>query len=116
MSESDCLFCKIANRQIKADIVAEEDGLIAFKDINPQAPTHLLIIPLEHIPRLDDLSASHTTMIGKLFHFVNRLAKQYQLNTDGYRVVVNCGEKAGQTVLHLHYHLLGGRQLQWPPG
>jgi len=116
MSESDCLFCKIANSQVKAEIIAEEDSLIAFKDINPQAPTHLVVIPKEHIARLDELHANHTTMIGKLFHFINRLATQYQLNSDGYRVVVNCGEGAGQTVFHLHFHLLGGRQLQWPPG
>jgi len=101
---------------MEADIVAEEEGLIAFKDVNPQAPVHLLVIPQEHIARLDELSPNHTAMIGKLFHFINRLARQYQLNSDGFRVVVNCGEKAGQSVFHLHYHLLGGRQFQWPPG
>jgi len=116
MSQSDCLFCRIAKREIKADIVAEEEGLIAFKDINPQAPTHLLVIPQEHIPTLSDLNAAHNTIISRLLHFINRLAAQYQLVKDGYRVVVNNGAGAGQTVFHLHFHLLGGRQMQWPPG
>ena len=115
MGSSECLFCRIANRQVPADIVAEHDGLLAFKDINPQAPTHLLIIPTEHIPTLADATDAHTALMGQALHFANRLARQYQLSP-GYRVVINCGAKAGQSVWHLHLHLLGGRSLTWPPG
>ena len=112
---ADCLFCRIANRTIPADVVGEANGLLAFKDVNPKAPTHLLIIPTEHIPTLSDLTESHTALVGNAVHFANRLARQYQL-ASGYRLVVNCGAEAGQSVWHLHFHLLGGRPLQWPPG
>ena len=116
MAEADCLFCRIAKRQLKADVVAEEEGLLAFKDINPQAPTHLLIIPTEHIPTVADVTPAHTELLGHAIHFANRLARQYQLNAGGYRLVMNCGAEAGQTVFHLHLHLLGGRAMRWPPG
>ena len=116
MSESDCLFCRIANRTLPAEIIAESDGLVAFKDIHPQAPTHLLIIPKEHIPALSDTGEAHTALMGNAMHLANRLAQQYQLVPSGYRVVVNCGAGAGQSVSHLHFHLLGGRPMQWPPG
>jgi histidine triad (HIT) family protein len=116
MSQGDCVFCRIAHRQLKADIVAEEEGLLAFKDLNPQAPTHLLIIPTEHIPTLADVTPAHTTLVGQVVHFANRLARQYQLTETGYRVVINCGAGAGQNVFHLHLHLLGGRTMRWPPG
>jgi histidine triad (HIT) family protein len=115
MSEGDCLFCRIARRQLKVEVVGEADGLLAFKDINPQAPTHLLVIPTEHIASLAESTASHTALLGNTFHFINRLARQYRLDP-GYRVVVNCGSQAGQTVFHLHFHLLGGRPMRWPPG
>ena len=115
MSPADCLFCRISKRQMKADVVGETDGLLAFRDSNPQAPTHLLIIPIEHIPSLADISEAHTSLIGKAIHFANRLAQQFQLMA-GYRVVINCGAQAGQSVFHLHLHLLGGRPMQWPPG
>lgn len=116
MSHDDCLFCRIVRRQLPAEIVAEADGLIAVKDVNPQAPTHLLIIPTEHIATLADLTEAHTTLMGKALHLGNRLARQYHLTPDGYRVVINCGPQAGQSVWHVHVHLLGGRPLQWPPG
>jgi len=116
MVDAPCLFCRIAKRELNADIVAEEEGLLAFKDINPKAPTHLLVIPTEHIPTLSDTTASHTTLLGRALQFIQRLARQFQLAQGGYRVVVNCGPGAGQTVFHLHFHLLGGRVLQWPPG
>ena len=116
MSSSECLFCRIANRQLPAEIVAERDGLLAFKDINPQAPTHLLIISKEHIPTLADATEAHTALLGQAIHFANRLARQYQLMPPGYRLVINCGASAGQSVWHLHFHLLGGRPLTWPPG
>ena len=115
MSAAECLFCRIASRSLPADIVAEAEGLLAFKDLHPQAPTHLLIIPTEHIPSLSEITEAHTTLIGQAVHFANRLARQYQLQP-GYRLVINSGAQAGQSVWHLHFHLLGGRVLRWPPG
>lgn len=116
MSERECLFCRIVRRELKANIVAEEEGLLAFTDINPQAPTHLLVVPTEHIPTLAEATPAHTTLLGRTLQFANRLARQYQLHPPGYRLVVNCGPEAGQTVFHLHLHLLGGRPMRWPPG
>ena len=116
MSDATCLFCRIVSRQVPTDIVAEAEGLVAFKDINPQAPVHLLIVPTEHIPTLTDASETHTALMGHALQFANRLANQHQLTPAGYRVVVNCGTQAGQSVWHLHFHLLGGRVLRWPPG
>lgn len=115
MSGPECLFCRIVNRTLPADIVAETEGLLAFKDIHPQAPTHLLVIPTEHIPSLSELTEAHTLLMGRAVQFANRLARQYQVQT-GYRLVVNCGAEAGQSVWHLHLHLLGGRSFRWPPG
>ena len=115
MGNTECLFCRIAARAIPAEIVGETEELLALKDINPQAPTHLLIIPKEHIPTLAETTEAHTTLMGKAVQFVNRLARQYQIES-GYRVVINCGAQAGQSIWHLHLHLLGGRPLQWPPG
>lgn len=115
MTATDCLFCRVANRTLPAEIVGETEGLLAFKDINPQAPVHLLIIPTEHVATLADLTDRHTTLLGDAVHFANRLARQYQLS-QGYRIVMNCGPQAGQSVFHIHLHLLGGRALRWPPG
>ena len=115
-TQTQCLFCRITAGQIKADIVAETDGLLAFKDINPQAPTHVLIIPREHIEGLAALTERHTTLMGQVLHLANRLAKQFRIADTGYRVVLNCGVHAGQSVSHLHVHLLGGRAMGWPPG
>ena len=116
MSDGDCLFCRIASRQIPANIVGEVQGLLAFKDVNPQAPTHLLIIPTEHIATLSEITGAHTALMGNAMHFANRLAGQYQLTQTGYRIVINCGAQAGQSVGHLHFHVLGGRVMRWPPG
>ncbi|MBI4343796.1 MAG: histidine triad nucleotide-binding protein [Candidatus Omnitrophica bacterium] len=116
MTPSECLFCRIAQRQLPARIAGEEDGLLAFEDVNPQAPVHLLIIPTEHLPTLADATPAHTPLLGRTVQFANRLARERGLGTDGYRLVVNCGAKAGQSVFHLHWHLLGGRSFQWPPG
>lgn len=116
MTDAQCLFCRIAKRTLPADIVAEADGLLAVKDLHPQAPTHLLIITTEHIPTLADVTARHTELMGEAVQFANRLAHQHQLTQSGYRVVINCGAQAGQSVWHLHMHLLGGRPLRWPPG
>ena len=113
---TDCLFCRIINRTVPAEIVGEADDLLAFKDINPQAPTHLLIVPTEHVPTLSDATDTHTTLLGKAVQFASRLARQYQLVPAGYRLVMNCGPQAGQSVWHLHLHLLGGRVMRWPPG
>ena len=116
MTDSECLFCRIIAKSVPAEIVGEAPGLIAVKDIHPQAPTHLLVIPKEHIPTLADANEAHTSLLGKALQFANRLACDLKLVASGYRVVINCGAGAGQSVWHLHFHLLGGRPLQWPPG
>ena len=116
MSDGECLFCRIASRRIPAQIVAEDEELIAFNDIKPQAPVHLLIIPKAHVPTLADATPAHTMLLGRAQQFANRLAQEQGLVPQGYRLVVNCGPQAGQTVFHLHWHLLGGRTMRWPPG
>ena len=115
MINSECLFCRIFAKSIPAEIVRETAGLIAIKDIQPQAPTHLLIIPTEHVPGLAESTDAHATLLGRAVRFAARLAAQFRL-TQGYRLVINSGPAAGQTVFHLHLHLLGGRTLGWPPG
>ena len=109
------LFQRIADREIPADIVYEDDQCLAFRDINPQAPTHILVVPLKPIPTLNDLTPEDERLVGHLFVVAQKLAKQEGL-TKGYRTVFNCGDDAGQTVYHIHLHLLGGRSLAWPPG
>lgn len=111
-----CLFCKIINKEIKSSIVFENDKILAFKDINPQSPVHILIIPKKHIPGLNDVSAGDETLLGEIQLTANLLAKREEISGDGYRIVVNCGPYAGQAVEHLHYHLMGGRKFSWPPG
>ena len=110
----DCLFCKIVNGDINADVVFESENIIAFNDINPQAPTHILIIPKRHIPTINDLIESDCDNLGQLFLVAASIAKKNNFSNEGYRVVMNCNSAAGQTVFHLH--LLGGRALMWPPG
>ena len=112
----DCLFCKIVNGDINADVVFESENIIAFNDINPQAPTHILIIPKRHIPTINDLIESDCDNLGQLFLVAASIAKKNNFSNEGYRVVINCNSAAGQTVFHLHLHLLGGRALMWPPG
>jgi len=112
----DDLFIKIINREIPADIVYETDEVLAFRDINPQAPVHILIIPKEHIRTLNDLESKHAAVAGKLFLVAAELAKSEGIAEEGYRVVMNCNSAGGQAVYHIHLHLLGGRQLGWPPG
>jgi len=111
---TQCLFCKMVNGVIKPDVVFEDDTVLAFKDINPQAPVHILIIPKVHIATLNDLD--DTLLAGQLLQTAAKLAKQEGLSEDGYRTVFNCNKKGGQEVYHLHLHLLGGRQMHWPPG
>ena len=96
--------------------MAEEEGMLAFKDIHPQAPTHLLVIPTDHIPTVADMTSAQTMLMGSLMQFANRLAREQHLVESGYRLVINCGAGAGQSVWHVHVHLLGGRPLRWPPG
>jgi histidine triad (HIT) family protein len=115
-SNTQCLFCRIINGEIPAKKLCEDDDVIAFQDITPQAPTHVLVIPRKHIPSLDDMTESDTNAIGKTILRATQLARQLNLEVDGYRLVVNNGPGAGQTVFHIHVHLLGGRQFGWPPG
>jgi len=115
-SSERCLFCRIASGAINAKKVYEDDATIAFEDINPQAPTHVLVIPRKHIASLDDMSESDSVIVGATLARAAAIARDLHLNSDGYRLIVNCGEAAGQTVFHIHFHLLGGRVFGWPPG
>ena len=109
------IFAKIIAREIPADIVYEDDRCLAFNDISPQAPTHVLVIPKKPIASVDDLSDDDADLVAHLWMVIRNLARELKLE-GGYRVVVNCGADGGQAVDHLHYHLLGGRQMEWPPG
>ena len=112
----DDLFLKIINREIPADIIYETEDLLAFRDINPQAPTHILIIPKEPISTVNDLEPHHSELVGKMFLVAAELADLEDMAEDGYRLVMNCNRAGGQAVYHIHLHLLGGRQMEWPPG
>lgn len=116
MSEENCLFCKILAGDIPADIVYESDTAIAFRDINPQAPTHVLIIPRKHISTINEIENDDQAIVGSLYSAAREIAAAEGLADVGYRAVMNCNEGAGQTVFHIHLHLLGGRALTWPPG
>lgn len=107
----DCIFCKIIKREIPSSIVYEDSEIIAFKDVNPQAPVHILVIPKKHISSLVDLKEDDELLIGKIYTVINKVAKQEGINEKGFRVIVNCGEDGGQEVKHLHFHLLGGKKL-----
>lgn len=111
---SDCLFCKIAAHELDSEIVHETDAVVAFKDINPAAPTHILVIPKEHVTSARELSSGHGDVLAEMFTAIARIADDEGL--DGYRVVTNVGAEAGQSVFHLHLHLIGGRSMEWPPG
>ena len=110
------LFTKIINREIPADIVYENDEIIAFNDINPQAPIHILIVPKKEISTINDIDEEDKGLIGEMFIAAKKIAKDLKIDESGYRTVFNCNEHAGQTVYHIHLHLLGGRHLSWPPG
>ena len=110
------IFKKIINKELKADIVYENDNILCFNDINAKAPVHILIIPKKEIPTLNDIKDEDKYLIGEMFLVAKRIAKKYKINKKGYRLVFNCNEDAGQTVFHIHMHLLGGRKLNWPPG
>lgn len=111
----DCIFCKIAAGEFGTPFLYEDDQVVAFRDINPVAPVHILVIPKRHIPSADELAEADYALIGHIFQVIQQLAQKENLK-NGYRIVNNCGEEGGQTVHHLHFHLLGGRNLQWPPG
>ena len=113
---SDCLFCKIIAGEIPGHLVHEDRHVVAFKDINPQAPLHLLIVPRRHIATLNDLAPDDDALVGEMIRSAAILAKQQGLEERGYRTVFNCNADAGQTVFHIHLHLLGGRPMAWPPG
>ena len=112
----DCLFCKIIDGDIPSNVVFENADVLAFRDISPQAPTHILIIPRRHISTINDIGDDDRELVGSLFTAAKEIAAAEGLSEDGYRVVMNCGEGAGQSVFHIHLHLLGGRGLGWPPG
>ena len=113
---SDCLFCKISTKQVPAKVLHEDHTVMAFEDIAPQAPVHVLVIPRKHIPSLINLGEGEAQLMGHLTGVLNRIAKERGLEPSGYRVVINNGVDANQSVGHLHLHLLGGRKFSWPPG
>lgn len=115
MEDKNCLFCKIVKLEIPSSKVYEDEDFFAFDDINPQAPTHVQIIPKTHISRISDLTSEDADIVGKLTLIANQIAKERKV-TEGYRLVMNCNPGAGQSVFHVHLHLLGGRPLRWPPG
>ena len=111
----DCIFCKIANGKIPATKVYEDDTVIAFNDLEPQAPTHILVIPKQHITSAADVTEENSPVIAHIFEVIAKIAKDLNLS-NGFRVVNNCGEDGGQTVMHIHFHLMAGRKLIWPAG
>ena len=113
---ADCLFCKIVKREIPASIVYEDDRMLAFNDINPQGPTHVLVIPKRHIATLNELSDTDDALVGELVRRAAAIAKERGLSANGFRAVFNTNREAGQTVFHIHLHLIGGRPMRWPPG
>ena len=115
-SSYDCIFCKIVQKEIPADIIFEDDQLLVFKDINPAAPVHLLLIPKKHVPAFFELEDGDEAIMGRLQLVAARVARDLKLEERGFRLVGNCGKDAGQMVAHIHYHMLAGRPLKWPPG
>jgi len=116
MAEPNCLFCRLIEGEVAADVVFQDARALAIRDINPQAPVHLLVIPKEHLDSLDDVGQRDEALLGHLLRVASRIAHSHGLTESGYRTVVNTGEGAGQSVSHLHVHVLGGRELTWPPG
>lgn len=112
----DCIFCKILKGEIPCDKIYEDDRVLSFKDISPEAPVHVLIIPKKHISSINKLKEEDENLIGYIYTVAGKIAKQLGVSEKGYRIVSNCGEDGGQTVGHIHFHFLGGRKLNWPPG
>ena len=113
---SSCIFCRIVKGDLPAEVIYEDDQVLAFRDINAQAPIHCLVIPKEHVQSVAHLGDEHNDVLCSCFSAIRKVAKQLSVTEDGFRVVANTGDHGGQTVHHLHFHLLGGRQLHWPPG
>ena len=113
---SDCLFCKMVSGEIQPDVVFEDDDVLAFRDVSPQAPVHVLVIPKTHIATTNDLTAEHAGLVGKMVLAAQRVAAEEGIAEPGYRMVMNCNPGAGQSVYHIHLHMLGGRPMNWPPG
>lgn len=113
---SDCIFCKIISGEIAGDVVYENEDVLAFRDLNPQAPTHILVIPRRHIATINDLQDADAELLGKMYLAAKEIAKNEGIDEAGYRTIMNCNAGAGQTVFHIHLHVLGGRQMNWPPG
>lgn len=113
---ADCLFCGIISGEIKGEVVYQDSSIVAFKDVNPKAPVHLLIVPRRHIATLLEVEQEDKGLIADILYVATKLARDHEISEDGYRVVINCGAAAGQSVFHIHFHLLGGRVLKWPPG
>ncbi len=114
--KDNCLFCRIASGDLPGEIIYEDDEVVAFNDANPQAPTHFLVIPREHISTLNDLGGGHAEVIGRLFLVAGKIARDKGVAEPGYRTVINCNRHAGQSVFHIHLHVLAGRRMGWPPG
>ena len=112
----ECVFCKMVAGEIRPDLVYQDEHVIAFRDINPQAPTHVLVVPREHIATLNDLTPGNASLIGRMYLAARAVAHQEGIAERGYRTLINCNPEAGQTVYHLHLHVLGGRHMRWPPG
>ena len=113
---NDCIFCKIAQGRIDAKVVYKDNEIVAFRDINPQAEVHIILIPAEHIEKISDIGDDNAGLVGRLFLVATKLAREWNVESSGYRLVINCNKDAGQEVFHLHLHLLGGRKFSWPPG
>jgi histidine triad (HIT) family protein len=113
--DDNCIFCKIVAGQIPSEKIYDDEGVIAFRDINPQAPTHIVIVPRRHIPYIADMDEADEPLMGHIIYAATQIARQEGLD-QGYRIVINNGALSGQTVFHIHFHLLGGRQMNWPPG
>lgn len=107
----DCIFCKIINKEIPSKIVYEDDEVLAFEDIAPQAPVHIVVIPKKHIEKITEIEKEDETLIGKIYSVINKIAREKQIAEEGFRVIINCGENGGQEVKHIHFHLLGGKKL-----
>lgn len=113
---SDCIFCKIINGEIPCNKIYEDEKVLAFHDISPEAPVHFLVIPKEHIGGANEINEENSKIIAHIFVVINKIVRELNIDKSGYRIVNNCGSDGGQTVGHIHFHVLGGRSLQWPPG
>jgi histidine triad (HIT) family protein len=114
--ETNCVFCHIVQGQVFSRKVMENEQVYAFYDANPQAPVHILIVPKEHISTVNDLQPEHSSLVGEMFLIAQEIAREHEIDQRGYRLVMNCNREAGQSVYHIHLHLLGGRRMKWPPG